>query len=1342
MSCALLRHKVQLHLAGPVDKDSSLPFTDFASQLQVLQSQGQAVAAKFWNQQHKDHPCPATDLLLPRRVSYTNDLSTPTRGQSAHVSLACNLARLKTYSRAAGVTVASLFYAAWGLVLAKYTKSDSVCFGAVLSGRSLPITGMETVVGPTINTLPFFVSVRSQTTVQSYVQHVFSSLLRLTSFQWSVPEHGYSRNFLSAVNIRFETSPARGLAAGPLIPLEHPYSRVLSDIPIQIEVENCGRARLIYNTEFFYAAHMNMVASMLGMALDLIIDQSESSLKSFMNSVDGAHQKQLAKFGNWASDFTRPSSVDNDLVSLFSRTAEANPTTVAVEQGPSSLTYSDLQTLSSIAADRLGDIYSVKPGDVICVHADGTIQWIVAIYATLKAGAIYCPLDERLPDGVRDANFQAAGGSLFLTGQNSSKSASPRSATLCLSVEELVVGRQFSRHEQETERERTTVSPQSPAYLCFTSGSTGQPKGVLCRHDGLVAFQRDFDVRLMSRPGWRIAQIMYAAFDGSVHEIFSSLSYGATLVLKDKQRPLLHLRSCDAAILTPSLARVLEPEGFPSLQAVYLVGEPVSQDLCDTWTAKQGLKVFNMYGPTEATCGVTIKRLTRGTPVTLGVPCSSARIYILDSEMRLVPWGVVGELCIAGVQVASGYVSPPGNTSKKFALDHLNPQYTGELLYKTGDRAYWNEFGELVSVGRADRQVKLNGFRIDLDELEVQMVRSCEACTAAAVTVKGGYLVALVQPLDLDLQTFESRMRHNIPGYAFPRHITAVALFPTTLAGKVDYKAVAASVIFSAGSEVEDERGLASSSVETSVMAVVKSIMGAQVSANIDSTSSFHEMGIDSTLALALQRRISRALAQHVPVSLILGAVNVRSLADRIKRLGHDHRSSHQPRAQPTISLGDSGVSHTEKAWWDKYQQTSSQGTSSFNVTYACRLSPEVDQEKLANSWTTTLAEFPVLRSRFRWDLTSNMVIRHYAPSPPVCKRVAAIDIQREINTPFRLTSDEHLIRVFVAPKSMLVVISHIICDLTALTSILRRAAQHYHCQASTMVCKLYSQTKWDSHITTDCLSFWREYLAGADHHHRASPGSISDAILARRSTWSGSSILTTISADIYQAILGYTSAKRVTMNQLALAAVAIALQHDCHDCDIVLGMPYLNRHSEDDQDAVGLFLEPLPVRIRYPVAQVKNTSSADDHVTGSFAQNSFVKLVQQSSRAALSHAAPWAQLLSQLDISCDYPNDPLIHTMVSFHESSQFEGSQFPVKGATFLPTWAEGAKFKLMVEFTAASEGTLLMRLEYSDECLSRSQIMQASCLIVKALDALVADEDYAIISQKLKSCNLFNS
>jgi amino acid adenylation domain-containing protein len=487
--------------------------------------------------------------------------------------------------------------------------------------------------------------------------------------------------------------------------------------------------------------------------------------------------------GNWTSDSTTLGSVRDDLVSLFVRVAQMNLSAVAVQNHSYFLTYDELHRRSSISARYVSNY--VGPGDIVCVHADRTVNWIIAIYAVLKAGATYCPLDPDLPPAVRDINFEIAVAKLFLTGSVAAKSTKPPSAKYCFSIEE-----SFQEREIAPGPLQRTPSPDSTAYLCFTSGSTGKPKGVLYHHRGLVAFQKDFQVRLCARLGWKIAQFMSPAFDGSTHEIFSALSYGATLVLKDASSPFAHLKAADAAMPTPSMAAALDVHEFQDFKIVYLIGEAVPQDVCNAWADKK--RLFNMYGPTEASCDATIKELAPSEPVTLGNPNPSTRVYVLDSQRKLVPWGVVGEIYLAGVQVAAGYIGRPDETATKFLLDTFNPQYKGERMYKTGDCAYWKESGELAFLGREDCQIKLRGFRIDLDDLEARMIRANENCTSVAVVMQDGRLVALVQPANLDLTLFKSRLVHHIPGYALPSQVQAVSSFPTTRIGKLDYKAIAA----------------------------------------------------------------------------------------------------------------------------------------------------------------------------------------------------------------------------------------------------------------------------------------------------------------------------------------------------------------------------------------------------------------------------------------------------------------------------------------------------------------------------------------------------------------------
>lgn len=185
----------------------------------------------------------------------------------------------------------------------------------------------------------------------------------------------------------------------------------------------------------------------------------------------------------------------------------------------------------------------------------------------LKAGGVYCAVDGGLPQEARDIIFSASGANVFLIPSETNKGVCPAVCKTLLVTDELVT------RDEVPLPHRRSPHPEANAYLCFTSGSTGRPKGVMCSHEGLVAFQRDLEVRLFAQPGHRVAQIMSVAFDGSIHEIFSTICYGATLVLQSGGDPFAHLSDVDSAILTPSMARVLNPAHYDRLSSVSVSSE-------------------------------------------------------------------------------------------------------------------------------------------------------------------------------------------------------------------------------------------------------------------------------------------------------------------------------------------------------------------------------------------------------------------------------------------------------------------------------------------------------------------------------------------------------------------------------------------------------------------------------------------------------------------------------------------------------------------------------------------------------------------------------------------------
>lgn len=504
-------------------------------------------------------------------------------------------------------------------------------------------------------------------------------------------------------------------------------------------------------------------------------------------------------------------------------------------------------------------------------------------------------------------------------------------------------------------------------------------------------------------------------------------------------------------------------------------------------------------------------------------------------------------------------------------------------------------------------------------------------------------------------------------------------------------------------------------------------------SANIDPSSSFSDLGGDSVRALSLSHRLSRIFKARVPLRSILDSVTIRGLA---QQLGDISNSSDL--LAPQVALGYYDISPIEKEWWQRYQHNS-EGTSSFNVSYACRFHTAIDQQQLESAWKSILARYPILVCKFN-DSDAQSLTRTYLQNPNIVNIVDKIDTRRELDTPFHLERDA-LTRVWISANHMLVIISHIICDLTSLKIVLRDVADTYNGKKLTQVNRLYSQTDWSLQPDTNSyLRFWTEYLSPAfQEYHNSCKG-----IVKSRRTWSGLSSFFQLSKFVYKSMLCLASTNKVSMHQLALGAVAMAMTKDNGTCDITLGAPHLNRHSTEDCEVVGLFVQPLPIRVRFPepsnmiqasAIEPASTTGPSTAVDGHSA-TSFLKAVQRSSRAALSHAVPWDQLVSYMNIQPIFPNHPIFDVMVTFHEAGASEIDFCLGGGVEHLPTWSAGSKFKLMVEFTARNDDQCDMRIEYSDECFAHNDVQLIAGRIISALAGLATGNDFEAIEARLRS------
>jgi acyl carrier protein len=734
---------------------------------------------------------------------------------------------------------------------------------------------------------------------------------------------------------------------------------------------------------------------------------------------------------------------------------------------------------------------------------------------------------------------------------------------------------------------------------------------------------------------------------------------------------------------------------------VYLVGEPVPQSVADKWASQKQL--YNMYGPTEGTCGATIKKLEPGELVTIGRPNPTTRIYLLNSRKGLVQPGMIGEIYLAGVQVADGYLNLAKQNTERFLPDTIC--CNGERMYKTGDRGYWSESGEIICLGRNDREIKLRGYRLDLNDLEIRIASTVLELEAVAIARSGDQLIAMVQPITIDVGSLSLQIAKVLPPHAVPQQIVPVDQLPMTQAGKVDYAAVARGCIPTLKSRLEYPR----TGIEKKIAAAFRHVLGVDESVPIFASSSFVELGGHSLHQLSLTKSLSKVFKFQIPLRCIIEHATVEQLAKCI----NEHSLSDAKSAVQGKALGHQEVSPIEREWLQKYAIDI--GSSCFNVCFASTFDERVDRDKLAAAWNVVLDRHKILRCRYV-ARRGKSIVRSYTGIAPRAERVQSLNLWAEVNRPFQVDRASP-IRVFITSDRLIVVLSHIVADYTTLSILLKETSAVYNGYRLSPVLQDYCDAKIWCENTQPCyLDFWDNYLKDTTDVHFG--------MQQERSGYQGESLISVVDPGVLREILDYSEAAKATLQQLAIAAVALSLDSDRSKTDIILGSPYINRKSDEDFETVGLFLEPLPVRILF------NPSST----TSGIQPDTFMLSIQKSSQAALAHAIPWHRLLEHLSIDPSYPTHPLFDVMVTFHDNRHSTGLEMSSHGFEPCFVWSEGAKFKLMCEFTAVSDSRLLLRLEYDTSCVAQEEIRRIQNAIPFALSLLVKDLDHGDMKSRI--------
>ncbi|KAI4641286.1 putative NRPS-like protein biosynthetic cluster [Alternaria ventricosa] len=685
-------------------------------------------------------------------------------------------------------------------------------------------------------------------------------------------------------------------------------------------------------------------------------------------------------------------------------------------------------------------------------------------------------------------------------------------------------------------------------------------------------------------------------------------------------------------------------------------------------------------------------------PVNVGPPVPSMRLYILDDCMQLSPPGVLGNIFIAGVQVSRGYINRDlvEQNAREFLPDSFCPSPSDqERMYRTGDLGFWDSAGNVHVCGRKDRQIKMRGFRVNLDDVGAIAVREMADVRKAIATEHKGKLVLWVEPETLNTQELAHRLRSVLPHHAQPKQIVARAQLPLSKNGKLDAKALAQQdIVFEQPcTAMGPDQGL--SSFESLIAREWRSLLGLDSTIKLMPRDNFIALGGHSVLQLDLAARLRIACNMPIAIRDIIRAPVLADMAAVVQKRMHHWRT--QSKKEVVVErLGTSALSPAELEWWYRYRESESQ--SAFNVPWVAKLQPEVDLVRLQHSLNSVMAQHRILRSRFI-PTADGGAKRILLDEPIEVQLVETINTFEFVNRPFDLTNDT-LVRVALSASTLAISVSHIICDLTALNGFLSDVSTLYNGGKSPAVRFEYFDSKtWGQPLDRETAFFWSTYLRGLEI--RRGPEDYT-----WHKSYRGTSLLVPVPLRLARGIITLTETSGLTLHQFGLAATGAVLHSLCEQTDMILGSPYINRSSVEDQRVFGLYLQALPVRVK-----AENAMTSLD----------VLRTVQCASQASLSHPILWPQLLEHLGLPFPSRRQQLFDCVVTFHDNRTTDRSIFPVAGAQPQHVWTEGSKFGLLFEWHIVAD-RLSIRLEYDSDQIPEAIVGIVENMLLLAVESLL--------------------
>jgi tyrocidine synthetase-3 len=1160
----------------------------------------------------------------------------------------------KQMASQSGATVFMALMAVLQAVLHRYTGQEDIIAGTGVAGRRHQ--DLQPVVGMFVNSLPIRCFPRRDLSFSALLEQVKQTCVTAfehqdVQFEELVERLNVPRDLarnpvfdVCLINQNYSL-PHLSLADLEVSPVE--FDAHVSKLDMTLYAVEVGDELVVdveYCTDLFLPETVDRLTSHFERVLAEVAVDPDVPLKDIPLLADEELHRLIDRVNDTKRDYQAPES----LHAMFQRQVELTPDRAAiVDEAGDSFSYIEFDRLTSRLA-RLLIANGVGRGDLVGLSAQRSIQMVAAIFAILKAGAAYLPIDPGYPAERITYILEDSDAKIVLCDDSSIQADLAAREVEALSLRDCLEEGAGAFEE----RGLSLAGAEDPAYVLYTSGSTGRPKGVLVNHGPAVnivcALQELYpvgegDVYLFRTP---------YIFDISVTELFGWFMGGGTLLVplagseKDPRRlPYLIRRGKVTHMnVIPSQFQVLletvppeELKDLGKLRYIFSGGEAVLPETVRRFRElNRAVKMENMYGPTEATVYAAYYSLDqwRGIgSVPIGSPLANTGIYVLDEDLRLQPFGVVGELCIGGMGLARGYLNRPELTDVSFVGGGFDRAIPCKRIYRTGDLARWLPDGTLEFLGRRDHQVKIRGFRIELGEIEGCLL-SHPAVREVVVAARpfngdGDVLCAYILPgKSLKQEEIRDYCSGGLAEYMVPSYFVFVDHIPRTANGKVDRKALPAPMATS-GHHIVAPR----SEVERLMTALWLDVLGlGEGDLGID--CNFFKAGGHSLRAAVLAARLAAEFAVDVPLEQIFKTPTVRGICKYI-------RSAEQSSVTAPVPVEKRDYYPLTPAQTRLYvlQQMDPAGTV-YNLPQLFSVQRKLDVRRLADVFRRLLKRHSVFRTSF---VT--------VEETPVQRVSDIVDFEVEVwdkgdievfTRPFDL-SRAPLLRVGIAEEEdggslLLVDLHHIIGDGVSLENLIAESIALYSGEdVAELPLQFHDYAVW-RHEREDAVArqgrYWEELYSRRVPVLDLPTDFPRQGELSRR----GDCVTFELPALVCRRLNQLASASDATVFMVLLAAFGLMLSNVCREDDVVVGTPVAGRTHAALQPLVGMFVNTLPLRMTLDRRACFGEFLAD---------------VRRQALAAFENQEfPFEELLERVEVLRDTSRNPLFDVLFALQNT------------------------------------------------------------------------------------------